>query len=239
MAFNKDAHTAHISQQFNAELEAIKSHLMTMGGIAETQLHQALDALVEGDAVLAERALKADEQVNAWDIEIEEQCTRIIARRQPAASDLRMIVAISRAVNDLERIGDESSGIARHAIELANEGELPRGNNEIRQIGSLIREMVSETLTAFARYDIDMAYKVVKKDRDVDEAYKTAMRSLITYMMEDPRSISRVLNVIWVLRSLERIGDLSRNISQHLIYLVKGVNVSHSSLKEIKKTVKG
>ena len=99
--------------------------------------------------------------------------------------------------------------------------------------------MVSETLTAFARYDIEMAYKVVKKDRDVDDAYKTAMRSLITYMMEDPRSISRVFNVIWVLRSLERIGDLSRNISQHLIYLVKGVNVSHSSLKEIKQTIKG
>tara|TARA_R110001583_G_scaffold86194_1_gene225417 strand:+ start:837 stop:1556 length:720 start_codon:yes stop_codon:yes gene_type:complete len=239
MAFNKDAHTDHISQQFNTELEAIKSHLMTMGGIAETQLNQALDALVEGDIDLAERALKADEQINAWDIEIEEQCTRIIARRQPAAGDLRLIVAISRAVNDLERIGDESSGIAKHAIALANEGESPRGYNEIRQIGSLIREMVSETLTAFARYDIDMAYRVAKKDRDVDDAYKTAMRSLITYMMEDPRSISRVLNVIWVLRSLERIGDLSRNISQHLIYLVKGVNVSHSSLKEIKQTIKG
>ncbi|MFT5720343.1 MAG: phosphate transport system protein [Motiliproteus sp.] len=239
MAFNKDAHTDHISQQFNAELEAIKSHLMTMGGIAETQLNQALDALVEGDVEMAGRALKADEQVNAWDIEIEEQCTRIIARRQPAAGDLRMIIAISRAVNDLERIGDESSGIARYAIELANEGDAPRGFNEIRQLGSLIREMLSETLTAFARYDIDMAYRVVKKDRDVDDVYKTAMRSLITYMMEDPRSISRVLNVIWVLRSLERIGDLSRNISQHLIFLVKGVNVSHSSLKEIKQTVKG
>jgi phosphate transport system protein len=122
---------------------------------------------------------------------------------------------------------------------LVSEGESPRGYNEIRQIGSLIRDMVSETLTAFARYDIEMAYKVAKKDRDVDDAYKTAMRSLITYMMEDPRSISRVLNVIWVLRSLERIGDLSRNISQHLIYLVKGVNVSHHSLKQIKQTIKG
>ncbi len=239
MAFNKDAHSDHISQQFNDELEGIKSHLMTMGGIAETQLNQALDALTEGDEELAQRVLAADEQVNNWEIEIEEQCTRIIARRQPAASDLRMIVAISRAVKDLERIGDESSGIAKQAIMLVEQGESPRGYNEIRQIGSLIRDMVSEALTAFARNDVEMAYRVAKKDRDVDEAYKTAMRSLITYMMEDPRSISRVLNVIWVLRSLERIGDLSRNISQHLIYLVKGVNVSHSSLKEMKQTIKG
>lgn len=238
MIFNKDAHSDHISKQFNEELEAIKTHLMTMGGIAENQLNQALDALIEGDEESAQRVLQIDEQINDWEIEIEEQCTRIIALRQPAASDLRMIMAISRAVKDLERIGDESSGIARHAITLCKEGESPRGYNEIRQIGSLIREMVSETLTAFARYDVEMAYKVAKKDRDVDDAYKSAMRSLITYMMEDPRSISRVLNVIWVLRSLERIGDLSRNISQHLIYLVKGVNVSHSSLKEIKQTIR-
>ncbi|MEH6649538.1 MAG: phosphate signaling complex protein PhoU [Motiliproteus sp.] len=239
MVFNKDAHSDHISKQFNEELEALKTYLMTMGGIAENQLKQALDSLLEGDEELAQRALKVDEQINDWEIEIEEQCTRIIALRQPAASDLRMIMAISRAVKDLERIGDESAGIARHAITLCEEGESPRGYNEIRQIGSLISEMVTETLTAFARYDVEMAYKVAKKDRDVDDAYKTAMRSLITYMMEDPRSISRVLNVIWVLRSLERIGDLSRNISQHLIYLVKGVNVSHSTLKEIKQTIKG
>ena len=239
MPFDKDAHTGHISQQFNEELETIKSHLMTMGGIVETQLNQALDALVDADEELAQRALKTDDQINDWEIEIEEQCTRIIARRQPAASDLRMIVAISRAVKDLERIGDESAGIAKHAISLVEEGESPRGYSEIRNIGSLIREMVSQTLTAFARYDVEVAYKVAKKDRDVDDAYKSAMRSLVTYMMEDPRSISRVLNIIWVLRSLERIGDLSRNVSQHLIYLVKGVNVSHSSLKEIKQTIKG
>lgn len=238
MAFDKDAHTDHISQQFNEELETIKSHLMTMGGVAETQLNQALDALIEGDSGLAQRALKADDQINDWEIAIEEQCTRIIARRQPAASDLRMIVAISRAVSDLELIGDESAGIAKHAMALLEEDTSQRAFNEIRQIGDLVRDMVSQTLTAFARYDIDMAYKVAKKEKNVDEAFQTAMRSLVTYMMEDPRSISRVLNVIWVLRSLERIGDLSRNISHHLIYLVKGVNVSHSSLKEIKKAVK-
>lgn len=237
MVFDKEAHGDHISQQFNDELEAIKNHLMTMGGIVETQLNCALDALLEGDEELAQQALKSDDAINDWEIEIEEQCTRIIARRQPAASDLRMIVAISRAVKDLERIGDEAAGIAKHAISLVEEGESPRGYSDIRQIGALIREMVNGTLTAFARYDVKMAYKVAKKDRDVNDAYKSAIRTLMTYMMEDPRSISRVMNVIWVLRSLERIGDLSRNISQHLVYLVKGVNVSHSSLKEIKKTI--
>ncbi len=239
MEFDKDAHTDHISQDFNDELEAIKSHLMTMGGIVEKQISDSLEALIKGNAALAERAQEVDKQVNRWEVTIDELCARIIARRQPAASDLRMIIAISKATHDLERIGDEATRIAKHAEFLAKEGESPAGYAETRHIGTLVGEMLGNALTAFARYDTDKAYEVAQRDKEVDEEYKSAMRSLVTYMMEDPRSISRVLNVIWVLRSLERIGDHSRNISQHLIYLVKGVNVSHSSLKQMKKTLDG
>ncbi|WP_207060706.1 phosphate signaling complex protein PhoU [Motiliproteus sp. SC1-56] len=238
MEFQKDAHTDHISRQFNEELEGIKSHLMTMGGIVEKQLQDAVTALLDGDSELAERARQSDKLINAWEVEIEEQCTQIIARRQPAASDLRLIMAVSRAVNDLERVGDEAARIAQQAAKLAAEGESPRGYSETRHISGLIREMLNGSLTAFARYDTDLAYKVAKMDRDVDDEYKSAMRALATYMMEDPRSISRILNIIWVLRSLERIGDHARNICQHLIYLVKGINVSHASLKEIKATLR-
>ncbi len=237
MQFDKDAHSDHISKQFNEELEEIKSHLMSMGGMVEKQLSDALEALIEGNTDLAERARKNDEQTNRMEVDIDEQCTRIIARRQPAASDLRLIIAISKAVNDLERIGDEAARIARHAIMLAEEGQSPRGYTETRHIGNLIRGMLSNALTAFARYDTELAFKVAQEDAAVDQEYKSAMRALVTYMMEDPRHISRVLNIIWVLRSLERIGDHTRNLAQHLIYLVKGINVSHSSLKQIQKTL--
>ena len=237
MEFNKDAHSDHISQQFNAELEQIKTHLMAMGGLVEKQLTDALNAMIEGDSSLAERARQTDKQINMMDLTIDEECTRIIARRQPAASDLRLVVAISKAVSDLERIGDESCRIARHAIKLVEEGESPRGYTETRQIGNHVSEMVRDSLTAFARYDTDLAYRVAKEDEAVDEEYKFAMRSLITYMMEDPRSIARTMNIIWILRSMERIGDHARNIAQHLIYLVKGVNVSHSSPEQIQKSL--
>ncbi|MCW8884760.1 MAG: phosphate signaling complex protein PhoU [Motiliproteus sp.] len=238
MEYNKDAHSDHISQKFNEELETMKSHLMTMGGLVEKQVKDSIESLIDGNSELAERAQATDTQTNEWEMTIDDLCTTVIARRQPAASDLRMIVAISKASNDLERIGDEAARIAKHAELLVSEGESPFGYAETRHIGNLVREMLNNALTAFARYDVELAYQVAKKDRQVDDEYKTAMRSLVTYMMEDPRSISRILNIIWVIRSLERIGDHSRNICQHLIYLVKGVNVSHSSLKQIEKTIK-
>lgn len=238
MEFDKDAHSDHISEEFNSELEALKTNLMTMGGLVEKQVSDAINGLLGGNAEMATRAVEADAQTNQWDIEIDELCTRIIARRQPTAGDLRMVIAINKASADLERIGDEATRIGKHAEMLLAEGESPAGYAETRHIGVLVRDMLNNSLTAFARYDTELAYQVAKKDREVDEEYTSAMRSLVTYMMEDPRSISRVLNIIWVLRSLERMGDHSRNICQHLIYLVKGVNVSHSSLKQMKKTIR-
>lgn len=231
----EDNYSTHISQQFNDELEQIRTQLLTMGGIVERQVNDAVEALLTGDADLAERSRRTDQQTNEMELQIDEQCTTIIARRQPAASDLRLIISVSKAVSDLERIGDEASRICRHAIDLADEGENQRGYQEVRHIGNLVREMVKNVLTAFARSDTEMAYRVAKQDKAVDQEYRTAMRLLATYMMEDPRAITSTLNVIWVLRSLERIGDHACNMAEHLIYLVSGQDVRHSSLKQIKK----
>ena len=208
-----------------------------MGGVVERQVHDAIIALLDSDAELAEQSQKVDNHTNEMEVMIDEQCTTIIARRQPTASDLRLILAVSRSTTNLERMGDEASRICRHAIELVEEGESPRGYQEVRHIGNLVREMVKDVLTAFARNDAELAYRVAKMDKSVDQEYRSAMRSLATFMMEDPRSISSVMNVIWVLRSLERIGDHARAMAHHLIYLVSGTDVRHESLKQIKKTV--
>lgn len=237
MEINTDNYSSHISQQFNEELEQIRTQLLTMGGIVERQVHDCLEALLTGDSELAEQSQKVDKQTNEMELIIDEQCTSIIARRQPTASDLRLVIAISKATADLESIGDEASHICRHAIELVEEGESPRGYQEVRHIGNLVRDMVKDVLTAFARGDTEMAYQVAKMGKSVDQEYRSSMRSLATFMMEDPRSISSVLNVIWVLRSLERIGDHARAIAVHLIYLVSGTDVRHRSLKKIKKAV--
>jgi len=234
----EDNYSSHISQQFNDELEQIRTQLLTMGGIVERQVNDAVEALLTGDAELAEQSRRADKQTNDMELMIDEQCTTIIARRQPAASDLRLITAISKATSDLERIGDEASRIGRHAIDLADESTGQRGYQEVRHIGHLVREMVKDVLTAFARSDTELAYRVAKQDKAVDQEYRTAMRSLITYMMEDPRAISSALNVIWVLRSLERIGDHACNMAEHLVYLVSGTDVRHASLNTMKEAAR-
>ena len=234
----KDSHTHHISQQFNAELEEVRSHLLEMGGLVEKQVNDAVTALIDADSGLAQRVREVDDRINQMERNIDEECLRILARRQPAASDLRLIISISKSVIDLERIGDESTKIARRAIQLCEEGESPRGYVEVRHIGDQVRSMVRDALDSFARFDADLALSVAQYDKTIDREYKTALRELVTYMMEDPRAISSALNVIWVLRSLERIGDHSRNMAEHLIYLVSGTDVRHQSLKEIKKTVK-
>jgi phosphate transport system protein len=234
---NSEGFSSHISKQFNEELEQIRTELLAMGGIVERQVHQSVEALLTGDLQLAEEALAIDVQTNAMELKIDERCTSIIARRQPAASDLRLIVSISKAVVDLERMGDEAVRICRQTVELSTLGNSQHGFQEVRHIGNLVRTMVKDVLTAFARGDIEQAYKVAKSDRSVDQEYRSAMRTLVSLMMEDPRSISSCLNVIWVLRSLERIGDHSRNMAEHIIYLVSGENVRHQSLKHMKSTV--
>lgn len=235
---HKDSHTQHISQQFNAELEELRSHLLAMGGLVEKQVNDAVTALIEADSGLAQQVREIDEQTNLMEHNIDEDCIRILARRQPAASDLRLIISISKSVIDLERIGDEASKIAKRAILLSEEGESPRGYVEVRHIGEQVRRMVQEALDAFARFDADLALSVAQYDKTVDREYKTALRELVTYMMEDPRSISRVLNVIWALRSLERIGDHARNIAHLVIYLVRGTDVRHMGLGHLQDDLK-
>lgn len=232
---NNESHKGHISQQFNEELELIRTQFLEMGGLVEKQVSDAITSLMDADSLLASSVQDNDRRVNMMETAIDDDLVHVLARRQPAASDLRMIISIGKSVTDLERMGDEASKIARAALTLCEEGESPRGYLECRHIGTHVRTMIRDTLDAFARYDAEQAFRVMQADAEVDTEYKTATRALITYMMEDPRSISRVLNVMGVLRSLERIGDHARNISEQLIFLVKGADVRHTTYDQVQK----
>jgi phosphate transport system protein len=225
-----ESHKHHISRQFNQELEDVKNRMLEMGGFIEKQFHDALESLMQADSALARRVRQDDDEINAMEVAIDEECSRILARRQPAASDLRLVLAIIKAIRDLERIGDESSKIAKMAIKLSEEGESPKGYVEVRHIGERVGQMIHGILDAFARYDIEAAWAVAQEDSKVDLDYRSAMREIATYMMEDPRSITRVLNIMWALRALERIGDHVKNISEHVIYVVKGTDVRHQGV---------
>lgn len=227
----------HISSQFNEELRDVNTKFMTMGGLVEQQVASAIRSLLDTDATLAIETQFQDNVVNRLETEIDEALTLILARRHPAAIDLRMVIAMSKANTDLERIGDEAAKIARIAQNLCEEGGSPRGYMETRHIGNQVRVMIHDALDAFARLDVDQALRVLLADADIDREYQSAMRTLMTYMMEDPRHIARVMNVMWVLRSLERVGDHARNISEQVIYMVKGLDVRHTSVKEIEQKV--
>ena len=238
MKTDAGVHSHHISQQFNTELEEIKSRLLEMGGLVEKQLADALTALITADSELGSAVREHDVVVNEMELEIDEACNRILARRQPAASDLRLVMGIIKAVNDLERIGDEAAKIAKLAVELSEQGESSKGYVEIRHIGERVRHMVNMALDSFARYDAEAALAVAKEDVNVDMEYGSAMREMITYMIEDPRSITRVLNIIWALRSLERAGDHAKNIAEHVVYVVMGTDVRHVGLSSMEQQVK-
>lgn len=234
---DKDTHSHHISQQFNAELDDIKTRMLEMGGLVERQVAEAVNAVMSADSGLAERVLRGDARINAMEVSIDEECALILARRHPAASDLRLVLAITRALHDLERMGDEATKIAEQAIRLVDHGEMPRCVQEIRHLGNHVCMMVREALDCFARLDIEQALRVAQEDKAVDLEYATAMRTLVTYMMEDPRSISAVLNIMWSLRSLERIGDHALNIAEHVVYMVKGQDVRHVGLSELEARI--
>ncbi|NOZ54011.1 MAG: phosphate signaling complex protein PhoU [Gammaproteobacteria bacterium] len=227
----------HISQQFNVELEDIRTRVLSMGGLVEQQIHDAITALVAADTDLAKNVVKNDVKVNAFEVSIDEECARILARRQPAASDLRLVVAVIKTITDLERIGDEAEKVARMAVELADL-ERPRTQyHETQSLGEHVQSMLHGALDAFARMDVEAALKVAKEDESVDHEYEGILRQQITHMMEDPRSIKRAMDVIWALRALERIGDHSKNICEYIIYLVKGKDVRHLGLQEMEKEV--
>ena len=229
----------HISRQFNSELEDIRTRVLQMGGLVEQQIDQAIIALAKGDIALAEEVVTNDYKVNKLEVTIDEECNQIIARRQPAAGDLRLVVAVIKTITDLERIGDEAEKIARMAVRLATE-ERPKNNYiEIQALGNHVRQMVHDALDAFARLDTVAALRVAREDTLVDKEYEGVMRQMITFMMEDPRTITRMLNVMWASRALERIGDHASNICEYVIYLVKGKDVRHTRLEDIEKEVLG
>ncbi len=229
----------HISRQFNSELEDIRTRVLQMGGLVEQQIDQAIIALAKGDIGLAEEVVTNDYKVNKLEVTIDEECNQIIARRQPAAGDLRLVVAVIKTITDLERIGDEAEKIARMAVRLATE-ERPKNNYiEIQALGNHVRIMVHDALDAFARLDTVAALRVAREDTLVDKEYEGVMRQMITFMMEDPRTITRMLNVMWAARALERIGDHASNICEYVIYLVKGKDVRHTRLEDIEKEVLG
>lgn len=226
----QEDYQAHISASFNSELESLKNHMLEMGGKVEEQLSTALEAVVNVDTAAAEAIVGRDVEVNQMEMEIDDECATIIARRQPTASDLRLVVAIIKVNTDLERIGDEAAKVAKQALYLAEHKNSPSSFVELKRIGKRVSFMLHDALDAFARLDVNMAIDVVHGDAEVDKEYGSAMRSLVTFMMEDPRDITSVLNEMWALRSLERIGDHACNIAEHVIYLVRGLDVRHGRL---------
>jgi phosphate transport system protein len=225
----------HISQQYNEELEDLRSRVLAMGGLVEKQIADAVEALSEGDVELADHVITTDYQVNAMEVNIDEECAQILALRQPAASDLRLVVAVIKTITDLERIGDQAEKVAHMALRLADAERPKNSYHEIRNMGKQVREMLHNALDAYARLDTEAAIRVAHEDLNVDSQYEAIMRQRITHMMEDPRSIARSLDVMWAARALERIGDHSRNICEYVIYLVKGKDVRHISLKKMEE----
>lgn len=233
----RDTYRQHISGQFNAELDAVKKHLLEMGGRVEEQVSQAISALLRRDSGAAEAVIAADAEVNELEVSIDDECFRILARRQPAASDLRLVISIAKLTTDLERIGDEAAKIARLAITLSEMPPSPSSCAEVSHIGRNVCGMLRSALDAFARLDVDTAVDVVVDDASVDSQYHTAIRSLVTFMMQDPRNIGPVLNEMWALRALERIGDHASNISEQIVYLVRGRDVRHMKERELRAIV--
>lgn len=229
----------HISQQYNDELEDIRNRVLAMGGEVEQQLADAVTALVEGNDALAESVVNSDYKVNAMEVSIDEECSRILARRQPAAGDLRLIMAVIKTITDLERIGDEAERIGRMALHLSEKSDTEKYYTQVEHLGNHVRTMIHDALDAFARMDPDQAVKVWQEDRKVDKEYEAIMRQLITFMMEDARAIPAVLDVMWSARALERIGDRASNICEYVIYLVKGKDVRHTSLGQMEEEARG
>jgi phosphate transport system protein len=224
--------TDHISRRFNKDIEDLRNTVLSMGGLVETQLSKAIAAIVSGDSELGLQVANDDYKVNNLEVEIDEECSRILATRAPAAGDLRLIVAIIKTITDLERIGDEAEKIGFLASKLAGMDRPADSYRELKNLGSHVSHMLRDAMNAFARLDVAEALEVVKEDELVDDEYDAITRQGITFMMEDPRSIKRVMNVTWAARSLERIGDHAKNICEYVIYMVEGRDVRHTDIAE-------
>lgn len=228
----------HTSQEFEADIQKVRSKVAEMGGLVEDQLDKAIAALRTSDVKLAEDVVSRDTDVNRLDVEIDEGCTRIFALRAPTASDLRLVQTIIRTTTDLERIGDETKRVAKMAIANSKGQASAALYQRVEHMGSMVRENLHRILNAFARMDVDEAISLSMEDKRIDQEYEAIMRQLMTYMMEDPRSIPRILDIMWAARSLERIGDRCQNICEYIIYFVKGRDVRHMSSERMLEKLK-
>ncbi|MES2580536.1 MAG: phosphate signaling complex protein PhoU [Pseudomonadota bacterium] len=226
----------HTSKQYDAELESVRAKVLEMGGLVEQQIVNALEALTKADIKLAKEVMESDARVNSLEVQIDEDCSHIIARRQPAAGDLRMVMMMVKTITDLERIGDEATKIARTAQRIFDEDRMYKPRfTEIKAMVKIVREMLRTSLDAFARLDVSQTVEVARQDELVDEQFRAAMRQLVMYMLEDPRTISMSLEVLFVAKAVERIGDHAKNIAEYVVYMVKGKDVRHSSLQEMER----
>jgi phosphate transport system protein len=226
----------HTYKQFDTELEMIRARVLEMGGLVEDQINKSVEALIRGDSNLAEEVIANDLRVNELEVSTDQACTQIIALRQPTAGDLRMIITIIKTITDLERIGDEASKIARYTLKSLDTDRIvmPR-YSEIRFMADLTLKMLRASLDSFARVDISSAGAISRQDLEVDEEFHLITRHLITYMMEDPRNISMFIDLMFVVKAIERIGDHAKNISKYVVYMVKGTDVRHSSVEDLER----
>lgn len=222
--------THHISRRFNRDLEELRNSVLAMGGLVETQLSRAIAAIVSGDSELGLEVAGDDYKVNQMEVDIDEECSRILATRAPAAGDLRLIVAIFKTITDLERVGDEAEKIGFLASRLAAMDRPPDSYRELKNLGNHVLQMLRDAMNAFARLDVPACRAVLREDERVDEEYDAISRQCITFMMEDPRNIKRSMNVTWAARALERIGDHAKNICEYVIYMVEGQDIRHTDL---------
>jgi phosphate transport system protein len=222
---NKVGH--HISQQFNKELEDIRNKVLIMGGLVEQQIELAIKAFFNSDMELAEKVIKQDDHVNSMETSIDQECIQIIALRQPTAFDLRLLISVIKILTEIERVGDQAKRIAQMAIHIASDSDHTDSFYELQHISTMIREMLHDALDGFARMTVEEILSINQRDENVNREYKSIMRQLITRMMEDPRTISRSLDVLWTARALERIGDHACNIGEYVIFMIKGEDVRH------------
>jgi phosphate transport system protein len=227
----------HILSRYNADLEGLRSGVLQMGGLVEQQLLNGVKALATGDVRLGEEVARLDHKVNSMEVSIDDDCSRILATRNPTASDLRLIVAVIKTITDLERIGDETEKLGNIAARLGSLERPADRYREIKHLGELVSDMVHGALDAFARLDTDAALVVARRDRVVDEEYEALQRQCITFMMEDPRAIRRALDVLWVARALERIGDHAKNICEYVVYMVLGKDIRHLSVEDVERAL--
>jgi phosphate transport system protein len=225
----------HTSRRYNQDLERVRSKVLAMGGFVEDQLSRSLMALIDADSSLGRAVASDDQKVNGMELSIDEECSRILATRAPAAGDLRMVVATIKAIADLERIGDECEKVGLIAARLATVERPADGYREVKHLGRHVQILVHDTLDAFARLDAQAALVTCRKDRAIDEEHETIQRRCIAQMSADPRSIQRSLDIMWIVRALERIGDHAKNICEYVIYMVHGKDVRHTSLDHVER----